>query len=84
MYQEQDIDLESTWIVSQLVELGTCEEGIRAGLPRLARDSTQRCPVLVLYQIMIPIINMRIIFLSQIKYTWQSASNLVLIISNYT
>jgi len=56
MYQEQDIDLESTWIVSQLVALGTCEEGIRAGFSRLACDCTQRCSVLVLYQIMIPII----------------------------
>jgi len=81
MYQEQDIDLESTWIVSQLVALGTCEEVIRSGLSRLARDSTQRCPVLVLYQIMIPIINMRIIFLSQIIFAWQSA--IVLITSNY-
>jgi len=64
------------------VALGTCEEGIRAGLSRLACDSTQRCPVLVLYQIMILIIN---IFLSQIIFAWQSASNaLVLIISNYS
>jgi len=70
MYQEQDIDLESTWIVSQVVTLGTCEEGIGAGLLRLACeasilhnffvDQTQtkrkRCPVLIII-IMILIIN---------------------------